>query len=135
MEGPHDHLVVFSPSENITYYFLAAWEQEKNGLTSQEEFVAVIDAQLQKLEEEDELYFRLFYQPDRTFRADEELKTFFNLDHDRVRLVFDFDFLGFLLPTQIFALLSCGMSWYFLQYLLPSPFTPEISSGSKDTSH
>lgn len=55
LEGPHDHLVVFNPGENITYYFLAAWEQEKDGLTSQEEFVANIDAKLQKLEKEGEL--------------------------------------------------------------------------------
>lgn len=55
MEGPHDHLVVFKPEERITYYFLAAWEQEKNGLTSKEEFVEDINAKLQKLEKEGEL--------------------------------------------------------------------------------
>src|SRR5690606_37705411 len=32
-EGPHDHLVIFKASkEPVTYYFLAAWEQELNGL-------------------------------------------------------------------------------------------------------
>lgn len=55
LEGPHDHLVVFNPKETITYYFLAAWEQEKNGLATKEEFVKDLNTKLQKLEKEGEL--------------------------------------------------------------------------------
>ncbi|TBW28637.1 SDR family oxidoreductase [Gramella sp. KN1008] len=36
-------------------------------------------------------------------RDDEELKTFFDLDYDSVQFVFNLNFLGTLLPTQIFA--------------------------------
>lgn len=55
LEGPHDHLVLFSPGERLTYYFLAAWEQEKNGITSKEEFLKDINAKLQLLEKEGKL--------------------------------------------------------------------------------
>ncbi|SFN90390.1 SDR family oxidoreductase [Salegentibacter flavus] len=36
-------------------------------------------------------------------KADEELKTFFDLDYDSIQFVFNLNFLGTLLPTQIFA--------------------------------
>lgn len=55
LEGPHDHLVVFKPDENLTYYFLAAWEQEKNGLSSKEEFINDINMKLQTLDETGQL--------------------------------------------------------------------------------
>src|SRR5690606_9982247 len=35
--------------------------------------------------------------------ADQELKTFFDLDYDSVQFVFNLNFLGTLLPTQVFA--------------------------------
>ncbi|MBO2543175.1 DUF4861 family protein [Salegentibacter sp. BDJ18] len=54
-KGPHDHLVIFNPIESITYYFLAAWEQEINGITSKEEFVKDLNTKLQKLDKEGEL--------------------------------------------------------------------------------
>lgn len=54
-EGPNDHLVVLKPARNITYYFLGAWGQEKDGLTSKEEFTADLNAKLSKLEREGEL--------------------------------------------------------------------------------
>ncbi|MDT0688903.1 DUF4861 family protein [Salegentibacter sp. F188] len=54
-EGPHDHLVVFNEDAEPTYYFLAAWEQEPNGITSEEEFVSNLDAQLSTLQEEGSL--------------------------------------------------------------------------------
>ena len=51
-EGPHDHLVIFKASqEPVTYYFLAAWEQEQNGLKTSGEFFADLDSKLETLEE------------------------------------------------------------------------------------
>lgn len=55
-EGPHDHLVVFNATEEpVTYYFLGAWEQEPNGITSEEEFISDLDSKLQQLEEQGSL--------------------------------------------------------------------------------
>ncbi len=52
MEGPHDHLVIFNAQEApVTYYFLAAWEQEPNGITTREGFFSDLDLKLQTLEE------------------------------------------------------------------------------------
>lgn len=51
-EGPHDHLVIFQAQEEpVTYYFLAAWEQEPNGITTREGFFEDLDSKLQTLEE------------------------------------------------------------------------------------
>ena len=55
LDGPHDHLVVFNPNDSVTYYFLAAWEQEKNGITSKEEFIKDLNTKLQKLNGKGEL--------------------------------------------------------------------------------
>ena len=56
VEGEHDHLLVFKPtSETITYYFLGAWEQEKNGISNQEDFIKNMDELLNTLESENEL--------------------------------------------------------------------------------
>lgn len=56
LEGPYDHLVVFKEqAEPVTYYFLAAWEQEPNGITSKEAFVADLNQKLEKLNAEDKL--------------------------------------------------------------------------------
>ena len=56
LEGEHDHLVVFKPTTNaITYYFLGAWEQEKEGITTQEDFVLNLDELLNTLETENSL--------------------------------------------------------------------------------
>jgi len=55
-EGPHDHLVIFNETaEPVTYYFLAAWEQEPNGITTKEGFLAEIDEHLNNLEESGQL--------------------------------------------------------------------------------
>lgn len=54
-EGPHDHLVIFKAGEEPTYYFLAAWEQEPNGITSEEEFMSDLDSKLNKLQDEGSL--------------------------------------------------------------------------------
>ncbi|WP_209402781.1 DUF4861 family protein [Pseudozobellia sp. WGM2] len=49
-ESEHDHLLVFKPSEDpVTYYFAAAWEKEKDGLKSKEEFINYIDDRLNEL--------------------------------------------------------------------------------------
>lgn len=50
IEGPHDHLVVFKEQEApVTYYFLAAWEQEPGGITSKEDFKADLNQKLESL--------------------------------------------------------------------------------------
>lgn len=48
LEGPYDHLVIFKPGEKITYYLIAAWDQEKNGITTKEDFISNLDELLQK---------------------------------------------------------------------------------------
>ncbi len=56
VDGENDHLLVFKPTTNtITYYFLGAWEQEKGGVTTQEDFIASIDGLLNTLEKENSL--------------------------------------------------------------------------------
>ena len=54
-EGPHDHLVIFKQDVDPTYYFLAAWEQEPNGITSEEEFMSDLDSKLKTLQQENSL--------------------------------------------------------------------------------
>ena len=50
-EGPHDHLVIFNETaEPITYYFLAAWEQEPGGITTKEAFLSELDEHLNALQ-------------------------------------------------------------------------------------
>ena len=50
-EGPYDHLLIFKPTtQQISYYILAAWEQEKDGLTSKEEFVNSLNEHLKTLQ-------------------------------------------------------------------------------------
>ena len=56
VEGPYDHLVVFKPStETQTYYILSAWEQEQNGIKTQEAFVKDITDKLAKLDAQGKL--------------------------------------------------------------------------------
>lgn len=54
-EGPNDHLVVFKPAKKVTYYFLAAWEQEPNGITTREDFYNDLDNKLATLEKQGKL--------------------------------------------------------------------------------
>ena len=55
-EGPDDHLVIFNESgEPVTYYFLAAWEQEPGGITSKEAFMTEIDEHLNRLQDSGKL--------------------------------------------------------------------------------
>ncbi len=56
MEGEHDHLVIFKPtSQKVAYYILAAWEQEKNGITTQEDFIKDLDTKLNSLQQNGKL--------------------------------------------------------------------------------
>jgi hypothetical protein len=45
-EDEDDHVVVLKPFENkLTYYFLAAWEQEPSGIKSKQEFIDYLNEQ------------------------------------------------------------------------------------------
>lgn len=56
-KGYDDHLVIFKPTtKTVTYYFLAAWEQELNGLKTEEEFLADIELKLQSLNETNSIF-------------------------------------------------------------------------------
>ncbi len=49
-KGDYEHLVIFKPTtETVTYYFLAAWEQELNGIKTEEDFVKDLDSKLAAL--------------------------------------------------------------------------------------
>lgn len=51
-DSKYDHLVIFHPSETpITYYFLGAWDQEPQGITSKNQFLEILDQRLITLEE------------------------------------------------------------------------------------
>lgn len=55
-EWEHDHLVVFKPTtEKVTFYFLGAWEQEKDGIKTETEFLDYLDTLLKELNENDKL--------------------------------------------------------------------------------
>ncbi|MBW2961763.1 DUF4861 family protein [Mesonia aestuariivivens] len=55
-EGPHDHLVIFKPTINrVSYYILAAWEQEKKGITTKEAFVKDLEIKLNTLQQNGKL--------------------------------------------------------------------------------
>lgn len=50
-EGIDDHLVIFKASEKtLTYYFLAAWDQELNGIKDETSFIKDLDKKLETLE-------------------------------------------------------------------------------------
>jgi len=49
-EDEHSHVVVLKPKyKKMDYYFTAAWEQEKDGITSKEAFVQYLDLKLAEL--------------------------------------------------------------------------------------
>ena len=49
-EDDHSHVLVLKPTNNkITYYFLAAWEKEPEGITKENEFLSWLDEVVQKL--------------------------------------------------------------------------------------
>lgn len=44
VKGKDDHLLVFKPtSEDVTYYFVGAWEQELNGVTTEDDFLRYLE--------------------------------------------------------------------------------------------
>lgn len=56
VDGTDDHLVVFKPSiEAVSFYFLGAWEKEKDGIKSEQEFLSYIDGLLQELNSNNQL--------------------------------------------------------------------------------
>jgi hypothetical protein len=49
-EWEHDYLLVFKPSiKDISFYFLGAWEQEKDGIKTESEFLSYLDEKLDEL--------------------------------------------------------------------------------------
>lgn len=55
-EGPYDHLIIFKPNKNeIKYYFLGAWAQEKGGIKEQIIFEEDLNSKLQILDIEGSL--------------------------------------------------------------------------------
>lgn len=55
-DSDYDHLVVFKPVDTtVDFYFMAAWEQEPNGLKTEKEFLDDIDAKLDKLDKSDSI--------------------------------------------------------------------------------
>ncbi len=49
-EGEFDHLLIFKPTKkSISFYLLGAWEQEKNGIKTNEEFYNYLDQKLDEL--------------------------------------------------------------------------------------
>lgn len=49
-EWEHDHLLIFKPSTaEISFYFLGAWEQEKDGIKTEAEFLVYLDTLLNEL--------------------------------------------------------------------------------------
>ena len=56
VDAEFDHLLIFKPTTSkVSFYFLGAWEQEKNGIQSQEEFVTYLNAKLEQLNAKNKL--------------------------------------------------------------------------------
>lgn len=56
VDGKDDHLVVFKPTTKaVTYYILAAWEQEPNGITNETEFYNDLNSKLIQLQKNNHL--------------------------------------------------------------------------------
>ncbi len=50
-EGIDDHLIIFKPSTStLTYYLLGAWDQEPNGIKTEESFLADLNKKLETLD-------------------------------------------------------------------------------------
>jgi len=56
VDSEFDYLLVFKPkTEEISFYFLGAWEQEPNGIKTQEEFILYLDKKLAELNKKGKL--------------------------------------------------------------------------------
>ena len=56
VDAEFDHLLIFKPTTSkVSFYFLGAWEQEKNGIQSQEEFVTYLNGKLEQLNAKNKL--------------------------------------------------------------------------------
>ncbi|MGV0980403.1 DUF4861 family protein [Empedobacter falsenii] len=56
VDGKDDHLIVFKPTtKTMTYYILAAWTQEPNGLKNETEFYNDLNSKLVQLEKSNRL--------------------------------------------------------------------------------
>jgi len=50
IEASFDYLLIFKPTTSkITFYFLGAWEQEKDGIKTREEFISYLNGKLDEL--------------------------------------------------------------------------------------
>jgi len=50
-EDANSHVVVLKPSDNsLTYYFLAAWEKELDGIRSGKQFIQYLNETVRKLD-------------------------------------------------------------------------------------
>lgn len=55
-EAEFDHLIIFKPTKKeVTFYLLGAWEQEKEGIKTQEEFYKYLDQKLEELEKKNKI--------------------------------------------------------------------------------
>lgn len=55
-QGPHDYLVQFKPTnQEITFYFLGAWEKEVNGIKTEAQFYQYLDEKLAQLNQSNQL--------------------------------------------------------------------------------
>ena len=55
-KGEFDYLIEFKPTTNpVTFYFLGAWEQEKDGIKTKEQFLSYLDEKLNELNQNDAL--------------------------------------------------------------------------------
>lgn len=56
VEAEFDHLLVFKPSKKeVAFYLLGAWEQEKEGIKTQDEFYNYLDQKLEELNQKNKI--------------------------------------------------------------------------------
>jgi hypothetical protein len=56
IDSEFDHLIVFKPStEKISFYFLGAWEKEKGGIKTKEDFLSYLDEKLEELNDNNKI--------------------------------------------------------------------------------
>ncbi|GGF05730.1 protein of unknown function [Chishuiella changwenlii] len=56
VDGQHDHLIVFKPTtKTVTYYILAAWEQEPDGINNEKDFYNDLNVKLTQLQKNNRL--------------------------------------------------------------------------------